>query len=107
MERQINNICWHEVVWHRPFEIDTVHELLIHLASFIPRGSVVWEVRGCDGNIRYLLGADRKFTQKIKELFRAHGKIQFHSVPEHTRKVIGTAKQLKISHPTLSLKMGV
>jgi len=107
MKRQIEDICWCELVWRRPFELDMVQELLIHLASLTPRRAVVWEVSGCNGHVRYLLGAERKHMHKIQTLFRTHGHIQFYDTPAHARTAIRTAKQLKISRPTLSLNTDV
>ena len=104
MKRRFEDICWVEVIWHRPFDLETVCELLAHLASLVPRGAIIWEVRGCNGIVRYLLGADRKYINIVKKTMRTHGKIQFYSMPEHARKAIRTAKRLKISRPTLSLK---
>lgn len=104
MKRQIEEICWKEVIWHRPFELEAIYELLSHLASLVPRGPIIWEARAYDGQVRYLLGAEQRYINKIKAVFRTHGRVQFHSAPEHARKTIDTAKQLKISHPMLSLK---
>lgn len=107
MKRQIKEICWKEVVWHRPFELETIYELLSHLASLIPRGPIIWEARAYDGRVHYLLGAEQCYINKIGAVFRAHGRVQFHSTPEHTRKAIDTVKQLKISRPVLSLKTDI
>jgi energy-coupling factor transporter ATP-binding protein EcfA2 len=107
MKRQIKEICWKEVIWHRPFELETVYELLSHLASLIPRGPIIWEARAYDGRVHYLLGAEQRYINKIGAVFRAHGHIQFYSTPEHTRKPIDTVKQLKISRPVLSLKSDI
>lgn len=107
MKRQIEEIRWREVVFQRPFEIDLVFEILTHLASVSPRGAVVWEARGSNGIVRYLLGAERKHMRKLEETFRAHGNIRFYAAPEQMRGVISTAKRLKISHPILSLKTDI
>ncbi len=107
MKRQMEEICWKEVVWHRPFELSTVYELLSHLASLIPCGPIIWETRGCNGQIRYLLGAEQKHMRRIEDSFRAHGHIQFYDMPAQTRTAIAVAKRLKISHPALSLKTDV
>ena len=107
MKRQIKEICWKEVVWHRPFELETIYELLSHLASLIPRGPIIWEARAYDGRVHYLLGAEKCYINKIQAVFRTHGRVQFYSSPEHTRKTIDTVKQLKISRPVLSLKTDI
>ena len=107
MKRQIENIVWNEVVWNRPFELDAVHEALTHMASLTLRGTVIWEVRGSGGHVRYLLGMDERYVHKITETLRVHGNIRFYDMPEHARKMIRTAERLKISHPVLSLKTKV
>jgi hypothetical protein len=84
-----------------------VWELLSHTAALTSRGAVIWEARGRGGYVRYHLGADVKYIGKIEEAMKAHGNIQFYNVPEHTRKPVGTARQLKITRPVLSLKTDV
>lgn len=51
MKHKIEHIQWQEVVWQRPYKLETVWETLTHLAALTPRGAVVWEARGCDGHI--------------------------------------------------------
>jgi hypothetical protein len=107
MKRQIEDICWKEVVWHRPFELETIYELLTHLASLIPRGAIIWEVRASEGRVQYLIGAERRHMPAIQVVFRSHGRVQFYSAKEDSRKTIDTVRQLKISRPVLSLKTDV
>ncbi len=98
---QIQNICWREVDWQRPFELDSVLDVMTQLSGCAPRGAVIWEIRGSKSGIRYLLGADRLYIGKIENIFRPHGKVQFSSVKH--RVPIKTARLLKTSHPSLSL----
>lgn len=107
MKHQIEQICWREVVWARPYKVDTVQEMLSHLAALSPRGAVVWEVRSHNGQISYLLGADQNYIDGIEEAIRAHGDVQFHEVSENKRTVTEVARQLKISHPILSLRTDI
>lgn len=102
-KHQIEHIAWHEVKWQRPYELANIWETLTHLAALAPRGAVVWEARGCNGHITYLLGADRKYIGKIKEVFCAHGDVQFKEVTTRDRQTAAIARSLKISHPQLSL----
>lgn len=99
----IEHIIWNEVVWQRPFELEAVWNVLTHLACHNPRGAVVWEVRGNQNGVRYLLGADQAYIEKIKDIFHAHGNVQFHEIPKESRRSVSVARQLKITHPTLSL----
>lgn len=107
MKRQMENLRWREVVWRRPFGVEAVWELLAHLAALSPRGAVLWEARGCGGHVRYYLGADHRFLDKIEETCCAHGDIAFYDTPDHVRKPVGVAKRLRITKPTLSLNTGV
>ena len=45
-KHKIEHICWLEVNWQRPFNLDAVWEALTHLSTLSPRGAVIWEVRG-------------------------------------------------------------
>ena len=76
-KHQIENIAWREMVWQRPFSLDSVWDALTHLSALAPRGAVVWECRGSGGQAAYLLGASRIHIGKIEQAFRAHGDIQF------------------------------
>ena len=104
MKRQIYDLCWKEVVWRRPFELEAVQELLTHLAALTPRGPIIWEVRAVRGHVRFLIGAERQYMRKIEEVFQAHGNVQFFTEPDSARIAIATVKQLKVSRPQLSLK---
>lgn len=103
MKRQVA-LCWQEVTWHRPFTLADVHDLLTHLAATSPRGPVIWEIRGSNNGVRFLIGTDRAYSQKVRYVFRAHGNIQFTDVATDGRKDVAVAKRVKISRPQLSLK---
>ena len=49
-KHKIENICWREVYLHRPYELETVWEVLSHL-----------------------LGADQQYIHSIEAVFKAHG----------------------------------
>ena len=106
-KHQIEQLCWKQVIYARPYKIESVWEILSHLAALSPRGAVIWEVRSKNGQIHYLLGADKRYIADIEKAVKAHGNIQFHTVDEAERTSVGTAHQLKISHPTLSLKTDI
>jgi len=99
-----NDLCWYEVFWQRPFELDAVHELLVNLATASPRGPIVWEVRGRKGNVKFYLGTYAPYVRKIHDLFRVNGKVRFAALKETDRTPMEAAKRLKISKPALSLK---
>lgn len=107
MKHQIEQICWKQIIWARPYKIETVWELLSHLASLSPRGAVVWEVRSRNGQISYLLGAAARYIKNIEEAVKAHGDIQFHDAGPEKHTAVTVARQLKISPPSLSLNTGI
>ena len=108
MKHQIEELVWREMVWTRPYKLETVWETLSHLAALSqPRGAVIWEVRSQNGKVSYLIGAATRYIRNIEGAIRAHGDIQFHEVDAEKRAAVTTARQLKISHPTLSLKTDI
>lgn len=104
---QIETICWKEFVWRRSFKLEQVHEMLAHLATVSSRGAVIWEIRARDGFVRHLLGADSASIRKITEALQVHGEIEFYPVDEHNRKAVDTVRQIKVSHPSLSLRTDI
>lgn len=103
-KHSIENLTWKEVVWQRQFDLAAVWEAFSHLAALSPRGAVVWEARGKDGQITHLLGAGRKYLRSIEEALRAHGDIQFHDIDVLARYPVTAARQLKVTHHSLSLR---
>ena len=102
-KHQIEHICWREVSWQRPFDMDAVWAALTNLSTLSPRGAVIWEVRGKDGKVVHLLGADQRYIDKVAQVFRAYGDIQFREIPGESRIPVRAAWQLKITKPVLSL----
>ena len=107
LKHQIENLCWREMFWQRPYKVENIWEMLSHLAALSPRGAVIWEVRSKNGKVSYLLGAAARYIKNIEEAIKAHGDIQFHEIGEEKRIPVTVARQLKISHPTLSLKTDI
>ena len=107
MKHPIEDLVWRELVWARPYKIETVWETLSHLAALSPRGAVIWEVHSRNGKVRYLLGAAKRYVRNIEEVIKAHGDIQFHEVGAEKRIAVTAARQLKISRPILSLKTDI
>jgi hypothetical protein len=102
-----NEMAWLRFDWQRPFKPAAVTDLLTHLASHSPQTPIIFEARGCNGQVSYYLGVDRKFTRIITNVMRAHGDICFTKVSADVRTPVNVATQLKISKPTLSLKTDV
>ena len=106
-KHQIEDLVFKEIVWMRPYKTETVWEVLSHLSALSPRGAVIWEVRSQNGKVSYLIGAAARYIRNIEEAIKAHGNIQFHEAGAEKRATITVARQLKISHPTLSLKTDI
>ncbi len=106
-KHSIENLTWKEVSWQRQFDLAAVWEAFSHLAALSPRGVIVWETRGRDGQVTHLLGAGRKYIRSIEEALRAHGDIQFHDIDVLARYPVTAARQLKVTHPSLSLKTDI
>jgi len=98
------NLVWQELSWQRPFELETVHDMLTHLASTSPRGAVVWEIRSGKNGVRFLIGADKMYMSKIQSVFTAHGDVRFADVPAGSRAEMMVSRQIKVTRPTLSLQ---
>lgn len=103
MSRSSVGLIWQEVIWPRPFELDSVLELLTHLAGSHLNTPITWEVRGIGGKIHYLIGVAQDFAGKLKDVLTTHGNIRFGNAALKRQDVL-IAKQLSVSHPTLSLK---
>ena len=103
LERKFEELIWREAAWQRPFELEAVQEMLVHVAGLNTRGAIVWEVRGNCERIRYLIGCEKAHGSKIRQAMLPHGKIQFH-VTTDERKPVTNAALLKISKPVLALQ---
>lgn len=107
MKLPTQDFIWFEYDWQRPFVIDTVHELLSHIAAQTPRGYLILEVRCVEGRISYLVGMSPQYKGIMLELFRGHGEIEFHDVPTAFRKPVSSSQYLSVSKSVLSLNAGV
>ena len=106
-KHNIENICWREMVWQRPYKQEQVVEMFAHLAVLTPRGSIIWEARGQGGIVRHLIGEDERYIDKIEATIKIHGNISLYPIEEHLRKPVTICKQLAVSHTGLSLNTDV
>ena len=104
---RIENLELREMVWSRPFMMETLWDALTNLSTLTPRGAVILECRGIEGHVTYLLGADRVHIGRIEQVFHAHGDVRFHSVGNNSRMPVMVSRQLRISHPVLSLNTDI
>ena len=98
-------IVWREVFLQRPYEMETLHDILTHLASLTSRGPIIWEARSKNGVMRYLLGTHKGSVTRIQEVLKAHNSVQF--AKGVTREAVSDVRKLKISKPVLSLNTEV
>lgn len=108
MGRQIEALCFKEILFQkRPFKLDAVLNSLAHLATTHPRGAVVLEIRGCRGQVHYLLGADKKYIGSVMATLRSHIDVNFHPVAVNARRSAAYVCRIRITKPTLSLNTDV
>ncbi len=101
------NFKWREVIWHRPFKLDQVTNMLTHLAATINRGAVVWEIRATEGSIRYLLGVDERYIYRVSDEIKVHGDVELRDIEPNIRAEIKSARKLRTTKPTLSLRKDI
>ncbi len=89
----------------RPYELETLHDILTHLASLTSRGVIVWEARCLGGKIRYLIGTPQKSVSRVQEVFKAHSNVQF--IPAEEKQLVIEARKLKVSRSILSMNTDV
>ncbi|MBQ2695078.1 type IV secretory system conjugative DNA transfer family protein [Candidatus Saccharibacteria bacterium] len=102
---RLNNreLVWHEVFLQRPYELDTVYNVLTHIAALTSRGPVIWEVRAKNGQVHYYLGTLNWSAGRLIEAFSAHTDVQFVGVKDTEFESVNTARKLKITKPVLTL----
>lgn len=99
------NLVWREVSIQRPYELETLHDILTHIAALTSRGPVVWEARCIGGQLRYLIGTPQKSVSRVQEVFKAHSSVQFTEIESRTP--VTAARKLKVSKLILSLNTDV
>ena len=104
---ELDSITWKEVIWHRPFKLEQVIDMLNHLAAQKNRGAIIWETRASNGKITHLIGTQSRFWNRIAETIKVHGDIEFYSFKKEHRAIITAARKLKISHSNLSLRTDI
>ena len=104
---RFNELAWLKLDWQRPFELESVTDLLTHLASHSPQLPMVFEARGSQGQVKYLFGVDRKYTRILTNAMKAHGNIRFTEASKDVRMAVSKAQQLEITKPVISLKTDI
>lgn len=98
-------LVWREVSIQRPYEMETLLDILTHIAALTSRGPVVWEARCKAGRMRYLVGTPKWSVGRVQEVFKAHANTQFTEGVQ--REPVTEARKVKISKPVLSLNTEV
>ena len=104
---ELDSITWKEVIWHRPFKLEQVVDMLNHLAAQKNRGAIIWETQASNGKITHLIGTQSRFWNRIAETIKVHGDIEFYSFKKEHRAIITAARKLKISRSNLSLRTDI
>lgn len=101
----INDIIFREAFIQRPYEAETLHNILTNIATLSSRGAIVWEIRCKNDKVHYLLGTTKKSVTRIQEVFKAHNEVQF--AEAEYREPVRDARRIRISKPVLSLNTEV
>lgn len=95
------DFVWREISIRRPYEAETLWDILTHLASLTSRGPVVWEARCREGRLRHLLGTPQWSVTRVQEVFKAHAGAQFAEGVK--REPAAEVRKLRITRSVLSL----
>ena len=99
----IITISWLEIFWQRTFDFETVEALLLHLAAHHPKLTIIWEIRGYQGQVRHFIGVDRNYAAILMSVLKAHGDIRSGTIWPNARLPVNAASQLKSSGVVYSL----
>ncbi len=96
---------WQEVSIQRPYEIETLWDILTHIGALTSRGPIVWEARCKNGQMRYLLGTHKWSMARVQEVFSSHSSVQF--TDDSLREPVTEARIVKVSKHILSLNTNI
>ncbi len=99
------NYVWQEVSVQRPYEIETLWDILTHLAALTSRGQIAWEARCKNGKMRYLIGTPNWSVHRVQEVFKSHASVQF--TDAEPREFVTEARKVRVSKSILSLNTKV
>lgn len=77
MKHLPENLVFKEFSWSRPFSQEQVEQVIHHLFTLHPRGTIVLEIRGFNKNVHYYIGADKQDFSKIEAVFSSYGSQDF------------------------------
>lgn len=100
-------LFFYETIWQRPFTLEDIEETLKLLAETRPRGPVVLESRVTGGKMHYYMGCAGEHAGSIKHCFSSRGIVRLKNLERGSRKPVTTARQLKITKPTLALNTDI
>ncbi len=96
---------WQEVSIQRPYEIETLWDILTHIGALTSRGPIVWEARCKNGQMRYLLGTHKWSMARVQEVFSSHSSVQF--TDDTLRNPATETRMIKVSKHILSLNTNI
>ena len=99
--KEKNELVWREIFVQRPYELETLYDILTHIAALTSRGPVIWEARCRGGRMHYFLATPQRSTSRVHEAFKAHANVQF--AEGVTRAPVSEARKLQITRSSLPL----
>ena len=102
--RKQRELVWQEVLIPRPYELQTLLDILGSLAALTFRGPIVWEVRAEKGRLHYYLATAGWSKARVMSAISAHVNAQF--TPAIHPENIVEVRRLKITNNILPLKTG-
>ena len=97
MKQAVNTIttmAWREIFWQRPIETETVEAMITHLSAHSPKLTVVWEIRGYQGQIRHFIGTERNSMGILMSVLKSHGDVRSTEIWPSARLPVNAASQL-------------
>jgi len=97
-----DKLAWRGISWPRPFDQDAALELLTRIASDHTLGHVVFEVRGDNRKVHYLVGSAPDRAHGVVSALSAHVEdVRFCSAV--SRRMPSIAVKVRMTHPALAL----
>lgn len=97
------NIVWRELHWAAAFAPEQAIGLLTRLATEPESGTVAFEARGREGQVRFLVGVNASHTRTVSRLIRGHVVGTRLTTPPGPRASVTWAGRVTLAHPALAL----
>ncbi|MBO4127024.1 type IV secretory system conjugative DNA transfer family protein [Streptococcus suis] len=94
-------LIWQSVEWTRPFDFETVCDVITQLHGFSRRQAFIWEIRLSKEKAEFLLGADPLDMKFLKSMMTTHHSVRF---DEGKRPNISSAYDITLSKNHFALQ---